>query len=100
MPARLPKWPPPETVRKMCVDTRVERWLFNDDVAELRCSWPTADVAGRLAEEAQERGDYATASVLRAYQHMLNPCYGTETMVRQLRSLRLAERQNIPKEIP
>jgi hypothetical protein len=96
MPARRPEGAPPETVRKMCVDTRVERWLFDDDVAELRCSWPTADVAGRLAEEAQERGDYATASVLRAYQHLLNPCYGTEAMVQRLRALRRAEPEQRP----
>ena len=74
-----------------------ESWVFCQESPALRCRWPTASAAARLAEDLRspDGAGYLTrraaANILRCYAALIAHPMGTERAVLRLRALRRAE---------
>ena len=90
--SKRPKEAPPETFRRAGEGTVAERWIFDEGVPALRCSWPTVGLLNRIAERAQARKEYDTVAAVQAFAHLMAHPAGVEYAVDRLRSLRRAER--------
>lgn len=78
-----------KTARRSANGTNIECWLFDEHSPGKRCRWPTSALARRLSDACD---DMYVAAVLEAYAWILDHPMGTEDMVRRLRDLRRAER--------
>lgn len=75
-----------------------EQWRIAPGDKSAECVWPTAAMAGRVADKVRH-GDltqaerFALARVCDAYVHLLTHPAGVEAAVQRLRGLRRAERE-------